>query len=347
MVTKIKKYNMKNRNYIKKNRIIFPIEVFSNVSNENIINFKELKKIKYIDPSKKKHFGVFLTNYKKYKIIDCVNCGFIHAIPFLNKKKIENYYQKKFFRLERKKNYFLKQKKDLAWWEQVYEERINFFENRLKRKGTILDIGCGPGFFLNYAKRRKWKIIGIEPSTQAINYAKKNLGISLIKGDYKLMRDIYDVDVIHTHGVLEHLEDPNNFLSLAKKTLKKKGLIFTSVANDFNQLQSFALTQNKNPWWLLPPEHYNYFNTSSIQRVMKKKFKILKMNVSFPLEIFLLMNENYIKKKNLGIKIHKQRVSLEKNLNSESLRYFKENFYKSFLDLKIGRQIDIICQNKR
>ena len=71
------------------------------------------------------------------------------------------------------------------------------------------------------------------------------------------------------------------------------------------------------------------------------------MNVSFPLEIFLLMNENYIKKKNLGIKIHKQRVSLEKNLNSESLRYFKENFYKSFLDLKIGRQIDIICQNKR
>ena len=80
---------------------------------------------------------------------------------------------------------------------------------------------------------------------------------------------------------------------------------------------------------------------------MKKKFKILKIYISFPLEIFLLMNENYIKKKNLGIKIHKQRVSLEKNLNSESLRYFKENFYKSFLDLKIGRQIDIICQNKR
>ena len=63
-------------------------------------------------------------------------------------------------------------------------------------------------------------------------------------GDYKLMRDIYDVDVIHTHGVLEHLEDPDNFLSLAKN-IKKKGLIFTSVANDFNQLQSFALTQNK------------------------------------------------------------------------------------------------------
>lgn len=346
MAIRLSKLNMKYKKYIKKNHVIFPAEVFSNTVGEKLVNYNDLKKIEYTDHSEKKHFGVYLANHKKFKIIDCIKCGFIHAVPYLNEKKINDYYKKKFFKLDRKKNYFLKQKKDSNWWKKVFEERIDFFESRLKRKGTILDVGCGPGFFLKYAKSRKWKIIGIEPSTQAISYAKNNLGISIIKGDYKLMKEISDVDVIYSHGVLEHIEDPNNFLSLAKKSLSKKGLIFTSVANDFNQLQSIALKKTRYPWWLLPPEHYNYFNISSIKRVMQKKFKIIKINVSFPLELFLLMNENYIKEKKLGKKIHHKRVSLEKFFNDNQFKYFKENFYRSFLDLKIGRQIDIVCENK-
>ena len=337
---------MKYKNYIKKNGIIFPAEVFSNLANQKLVNFFDLKKIEYTDHSKKKHYGVFLANHKKFKIIDCVKCSFIHAVPFLNEKKINDFYKKKFFKLDRKKNYFLKQKKDLNWWKRIFKERIDFFESHLRRKGTILDVGCGPGFFLKYAKSRKWKVIGIEPSSQAVSYAKDNLGISIIKGDYRFMKKINAVDVIYSHGVLEHIEDPNNFLSLAKKTLSKKGLIFTSVANDFNQLQSIALKKTKYPWWLLPPEHYNYFNIPSIKRIMQKKFKILKINVSFPLELFLLMNENYIKEKKLGKKIHSNRVALEKNFNDNNFENFKKNFYRSFLDLKIGRQIDIICENK-
>ena len=48
----------------------------------------------------------------------------------------------------------------------------------------------------------------------------------------------------------------------------KKGLIFTSVANDFSQIQSMALSHTKNPWWLMPPEHYNYFNIPTIKNFL-------------------------------------------------------------------------------
>ena len=70
------------------------------------------------------------------------------------------------------------------------------------------------------------------------------------------------------------LEDPINFIKQAEKCLSKKGLIFTSVANDFNQIQFLALNHVKKPWWITPPEHYNYFNMTSIKRLMNRKFKI-------------------------------------------------------------------------
>ena len=83
-----------------------------------------MKKLNTLIKSKKKHFGVFLTNYKKYKIIDCVNFDlFIQSIS--KQEKIENYYQKKFFRLKEKRIIF-KQKKDLAWWEQVMKKELTF-----------------------------------------------------------------------------------------------------------------------------------------------------------------------------------------------------------------------------
>lgn len=46
------------------------------------------------------------------------------------------------------------------------------FEKYLsKKQRRILDIGCGPGFFLKFGKERSWKTFGIEPSIKAALFA--------------------------------------------------------------------------------------------------------------------------------------------------------------------------------
>ena len=202
-------------------------------------------------------------------------------------------------------------------------------------------------FFLSYAKNRGWKTYGIEPSQTAVDFANKKLGLKVTTGNFNLLKKFKNIDVIYTHGVLEHLENPIEFLNLAKKSLSKNGIIFTSVANDFNQIQYAALSTAKKPWWIMPPEHYNYFNISSIQNLMKKRFKIIDTKVSFPVDFFILMGLNYVKYKNLGKKIHEMRVAFETNLDEGGLSSLKEELQNSFANLKVGRQIDIICQNKK
>ena len=336
------------KKYIVKNKVLFPSEVFTNLKKkQKLIDSSKLTKTKYIDKNNKRHYGVILAKYKKFKIIDCYLCGFIHAVPFISKKDLENFYSKKFYNQKRKKNYFKDQEKDKIWWEKIFNERIDTFEKILKKKGTILDVGCGPGFFLKYAKKRGWKTIGIEPSKNAVDFAKKKLGLKVSIGNFDLLKKYKNIDVIYTHGVLEHIQNPLEFLDLAKKSLSKKGLIFTSVANDFSQIQSMALSHTKNPWWLMPPEHHNYFNIPTIKNLMKKKFNIKDVKVSFPLELFILMGQNYVKNKNLGKKIHQMRTLLESNIDMNGFSKFKEKIYNMFTNLKIGRQIDIICQNKK
>jgi len=61
----------------------------------------------------------------------------------------------------------------------IYHEKLEIIEQHVRGR-KILDIGCGAGFFLKEAKNREWDVTGVEPSSLAANYAKKN-GIKVIE----------------------------------------------------------------------------------------------------------------------------------------------------------------------
>ena len=39
--------------------------------------------------------------------------------------------------------------KQINWWNRIFNRRLEKFEKILNRKGSIIDIGCGPGFLSN------------------------------------------------------------------------------------------------------------------------------------------------------------------------------------------------------
>lgn len=333
------------KKYIQIKSKIFPLPKIFYKNKSNLFVQKKIKK--KIFKEKKIHKGTLLLKYKNYDIIDCDICKFIHILPI--PRDTDNFYKKKYYSLTRKKNYFKFQQRDKEWWNEIFKERLNKFEKILGKKGDLLDIGCGPGFFLKYAKKHKWNVLGIEPSKKAYEFAKKKLNQNVINIDlenfYKTNSKKFDV--IYSHGVLEHIKDPKNFISLASKILKKNGVLFLSVANDFNLLQLSMVSKVKKLWWLVPPEHINYFNLDSIKDfLVHNSFEIKNLTTSFPIDIFLLMGINYLDNKKIGRICQRYRVNFEKNLRKSKLSFLKDRLYNSLSLIGLGRQIEVIAKKK-
>ena len=156
-------------------------------------------------------------------------------------------------------------------------------------------------------------------------------------------------DFIIMNNVLEHLRDPISIIKKVKLFLKKNGVLFIEVPNDFNlfQLSGKFVNKIKNDWWVNPPAHLNYFSHDTLEFFLKKLgFKILKKDSSFPFEIFLLFGDNYVLDKNLGKECHKKRVNFEQNLLKNNNEEILNLFYQKMAEINLGRTAIIYAKVK-
>ena len=153
--------------------------------------------------------------------------------------------------------------------------------------------------------------------------------------------------VIHLNEVLEHVPDPINLTKIIYEKLYRGGIVSITVPNDFNPIQKILHTSlNYKSWWVAPPHHINYFNINSLSKLIKNAgFKILDIMPTFPIDIFLLMGENYVKNNELGGKYHSLRKKFELNLSAPENKDFKIKLYKKLLELDLGRDLDNCKKN--
>lgn len=292
------------------------------------------------------HSGEVLVSKDKYDAIRCSTCEFIHVIPLPSDSELEEYYKNIFYDTF-KPNYIKSHEKDIEWWNSVYKDRMQLFNKYLKNEETksILDIGSGPGFFLKYFKENGWNVLGVEPSSTAAEFSNLELGVEVINQPIdKIDSSVGKFDIIYSNQTFEHLKEPIKTLSFLKSLLKENGLIYLCVANEFNPIQEIVWKEfNENPWWFIPPEHINYFQPESIKKLLEKSgFEVLEDTSTFPIDLFLLMEDNYLGNDVIGKQCHQRRKNLEKNLlhNKE----LKKNLYNAFKNAGIGREIEILAR---
>ncbi len=290
------------------------------------------------------HIGeIIATSSDDISVIKCVNCGFIHQYPLPNVNEREKYYIKSYFQ-ETKTDYFKKQKEDLEYLKTDYFYKENIFrKNVVELPLKILDIGAGSGLFLKYFQDKGWKIKGIEPNEQICEITNNELNINLdsCTFDNFLKTNDEKFSVVHLSFVLEHVINPISMLnSIYESLLIPNGIICVEVPNDFNPLQETIFSMLNNNWWVCR-DHINYFNVDSLNQLLEKcGFKVFNIKVSFPIEFFVLMGDNYIFEPELGRSSHLRRVNFEKNLNHYNKK-FKNKLYEKFIELKIGRDLSI------
>ncbi len=86
--------------------------------------------------------------------------------------------------------------------------------------GTLLDVGCAAGFFLDEARRSGWTVTGCDVSEYAQRYATTRLGLDVARAaflDEQFAPTPHSFDVCTLHNVLEHLSDP---MAVAQKLFR-------------------------------------------------------------------------------------------------------------------------------
>lgn len=277
---------------------------------------------------------------KKYKIINCPKCNFTHLSPIPSLKNRQKYYEHEYYQSHSQPLLeFKKELKDQKWLDQQSEEHRFLLQKFGKSSGNVLDVGCGNGFFLRYMKTKGWGVLGIEPNP----YARKNafsLGVKTKPTFTGLKHSSFDV--IMLRYTLEHLRNPSSMLKKIKKFLVKNGLLIIMVPNDFNPLQISVEKTGYEQWWVSTPDHINYFNFKSLKQLLEKTdYDVVYQTSDFPMEMFLLMGNDYVHNSSTGKKCHTQRMNFEKNLAPEVLR----KLYKSFAKKNLGRTCITYARN--
>jgi 2-polyprenyl-3-methyl-5-hydroxy-6-metoxy-1,4-benzoquinol methylase len=296
------------------------------------------------------HNGPLIAQAKGYNIVDCFTCGFRHVLPLPDPASLELEYREKYYS-EEKPNFIAHATEDQAWFELAQNDRLAIFEKLLAvERRRLLDIGCGPGFFLKSAIARGWDAHGIEPSALAAAHA-RGLGAVVTEGFFNAKTAATPefqnarFDVINLTNVLEHVPDAAQTLKRAVDLLQPGGVLCVGAPNDFSLLQIAARNATQiGDWWVAPPHHLNYFDFDSLEAAVTRLGLILaERTTSFPMEAFLMMGDNYVGDPALGRNCHNKRKRFDMAFEQSGLTGMRRDFYRALAKLGIGREAVVIA----
>lgn len=123
---------------------------------------------------------------------------------------------------------------------------------------TLIEVGCGKGYFLEFLHRSGYDITGIDPAYEGSNP--------------RIIKDLFKSDLgIRANGVLlrhvlEHMADPFAFLTAISEANGGHGKVYIEVP-------CFDWICDNNAWFDIFYEHVNYFRTSDFYRMFGRVYE--------------------------------------------------------------------------
>jgi 2-polyprenyl-3-methyl-5-hydroxy-6-metoxy-1,4-benzoquinol methylase len=210
----------------------------------------------------------FLTIYNS-TLVKCSNCLtiFIHDRPTEN--ALEN------FHTNSKSGEFwekIYQKTEIVRKEKIFKPRIKMVNEILKEYGvadcnTMLEVGCGYGWFLELAKESKLAnhFIAVEPSPKFCEACKRIPGIEVVQKTIEKYKSNINADLIVNFELISQLFDPSSFLKSCYERLTSNGMLIFSTTNGL--ALDIEMLREKHD--LISPHILNLFNPESITVLLK------------------------------------------------------------------------------
>src|SRR3954463_1014397 len=141
---------------------------------------------------------------------------------------------------------------------------------KFRTSGRLLEVGCARGDFLSVA-RESFDVSGVEPNPSLADDAEK---VAPIYRDVIETLPWREFDLITRFHVIEHVDSPKRFVSATADRIKPGGLLVLETP-DINSMP-FQLMKGK--WRQFIPEHYFFFDPSTMTRLLTEcGFKVEKI----------------------------------------------------------------------
>lgn len=147
-----------------------------------------------------------------------------------------------------------------------HEVAAPYLQARLQRltdrfgHGRMIDLGCGQGVFVAYARDRGWNAIGVETSKWAAEAGRKRHGVQIFDEPLEACPiPSGSIDVIHANHVLEHLADPVATMAVAHSLLKPGGLLVAEVPQELFVPLADVITRRLRRGEQEPPNYHLVF----------------------------------------------------------------------------------------
>lgn len=162
----------------------------------------------------------------------CSQCGLMYLSPRPTPNSIAFYYPNDYTSYRPP---ISEERLALMRWirQRKLQKRRLLIERYSKHKnGTILDVGCATGLFLNEMIGAGWQGYGIEPIESAADFARSHFGIEVFQGmlsDAPYPTNYFDA--VTFWDVLEHTFSPKETLTQTASLLRPGGIVAISVPN--------------------------------------------------------------------------------------------------------------------
>jgi SAM-dependent methyltransferase len=153
------------------------------------------------------------------------------------------------------------------WIRRDQRHRTGFLA-RFRTRGSILDVGCGLGFFLRALDAKRWDRHGIEPMPVPYREAAQALGANRIHNTDLLSAQLPSCrfDAITFWDSLEHLGNPCAIMGEAARLLRPGGIIVIGLPN-FGGYQARRFAED---WFgLSVPHHFYHYTRATLTRLLE------------------------------------------------------------------------------
>lgn len=234
-----------------------------------------------------------LISKEDFEIYKCASCGFLFIRDQPDENTMLRYYDSdEYISHSDSSKGFSNKLYRLVRGILLRRKRVLVKKTSGLKKGSILDIGCGTGYFGGAMKEADWQVTGIEINEKARNLAALRFGLNVISPEQISTLPFYSFDCITLWHVLEHFHDPKRYFSDISNLLKPGGLCIVALPNS----NSYDAKHFKQFWAAYDvPRHLWHFTPKTFRDFSDKTgFHITGMK-TLPLDVFYIsaLSERY------------------------------------------------------
>jgi len=204
-------------------------------------------------------------------VVRCQQCSLESVNPLPSIENLQENYDREMKSDTRKSPYFLeyiheRQTRSRSY-DKTYKHRMDLIERLYGRKGNLLDVGCGAGFFMRHAQSRGWNAHGIDILPEYIDYARETLKLQQIHcatlEKHSFAPQYFDA--VTLWDLIEHLPHPLDSLKHIHQILKPGGLLTIWTPNTQNGV---LLKEQWTGYW--PRQHLYFFSRSTLENLLEQ-----------------------------------------------------------------------------